>query len=85
MGTTATTKTVTSGDGTTIAYDRAGSGPAIAMVGGGPPERTTNTPVAALLGDRFTVYNHDRGGRSESGDTDACAVKRECHHRRRAQ
>jgi hypothetical protein len=76
MGSTATTKAVTCGDGTTIAYDRAGF--AIATVGGGPTDPTANTPVAALLCDRFTVYSDDRGGRGESGDIGAYAVERGC-------
>ena len=68
---------VTSKDGTSIAYDRQGSGPAVVLVGGGFVDRSENTPLAAELAARFTVYNYDRRGRGESGDTLPYAVERE--------
>jgi pimeloyl-ACP methyl ester carboxylesterase len=74
----AATKTVRSEDGTTIAYDRVGAGPAVTVVGGGPTDRLANAPLAALLADRFTVYSYDRRGRGESGAAEAYAVEREC-------
>ena len=71
--------TFTSLDGTTIAYERTGSGPALILVdgamcyrGGGPMG-----PLAALLQDAFTVYTYDRRGRGESSDTLPYAVDRE--------
>ena len=71
--------TVRSADGTTIAYDRAGTGPAIILVdgalchrGGGPMR-----PLAARLTGSFTVFTYDRRGRGESGDTLPYAAERE--------
>ena len=60
--------TTTSKDGTTIAFDRLGEGPAVVLIGGGPGDRTSNAPLAELLADRFSVLNYDRRGRGESGD-----------------
>jgi pimeloyl-ACP methyl ester carboxylesterase len=68
---------VTSKDGTTIAYDRQGSGPAVILVGGGLVDRSENAPLAAELAESFTVYNYDRRGRGESGDTQPYALERE--------
>lgn len=67
----------TSKDGTALAYDRAGSGPAVVLIGGGPVDRSANTPLAELLATDFTVYNYDRRGRGESGDTAPYSVDRE--------
>jgi pimeloyl-ACP methyl ester carboxylesterase len=69
--------TTTSKDGTTIAFDRLGSGPAIVLITGGPSDRTSNTPLAELLADRFTVLNYDRRGRGESGDAPEWTPDRE--------
>jgi alpha/beta hydrolase family protein len=68
---------VTAADGTPIAYDRAGDGPAVVLVGGGATDRSENAPLAAALADRFTVFNYDRRGRGASGDTLPYAVARE--------
>jgi pimeloyl-ACP methyl ester carboxylesterase len=75
---------VTSKDGTSIAYDRQGSGPAVVLVGGGLVDPATgragrweNAPLATELAARFTVYNYDRRGRADSGDTLPYAVERE--------
>ncbi|GGP13569.1 alpha/beta hydrolase [Nonomuraea glycinis] len=68
---------VISTDGTPIAYDRTGAGPAVILIGGGPTDRSMNAPVADLLAGGFTVYNYDRRGRGESGDTAPYAVERE--------
>jgi pimeloyl-ACP methyl ester carboxylesterase len=68
---------VTSGDGTSIAYDRQGGGPAVVLVGGGAVDRSENAPLAQELAAHFTVYNYDRRGRGESGDTLPYAVERE--------
>ena len=62
------THTTTSRDGTAIAYDRSGNGPSVVIVGGGPTDRTANTPLARLLASRFTVFNYDRRGRGASGN-----------------
>jgi Alpha/beta hydrolase family len=68
---------VTSHDGTAIAYERLGDGPAVVLVGGGATDRTENAPLASELAERFTVFNYDRRGRGASGDTLPYAVARE--------
>ncbi|GAA1585728.1 MULTISPECIES: alpha/beta fold hydrolase [Kribbella] len=72
-------ETVLSKDGTTIAYDRRGSGPALVLVDGALCSRAQGPmpELAEALADRFTVYNYDRRGRGDSGDTGAYAVDRE--------
>jgi pimeloyl-ACP methyl ester carboxylesterase len=71
--------TVTSSDGTTIAYERTGSGPALVLVDGALCHRAGGPmrPLAEALRDRFTVYAYDRRGRGESGDTLPYALARE--------
>ena len=71
--------TVTSADGTTIAYERSGSGPAIILVDGAMCYRAAGPmrPLAEHLKDHFTVYTYDRRGRGESTDTAPYAVERE--------
>jgi pimeloyl-ACP methyl ester carboxylesterase len=70
---------VVSSDGTTIAFDRSGEGPPVIVVGGAFIERShpAVTGLAALLAPDFTVYNYDRRGRGDSGDTAPYAVERE--------
>lgn len=68
---------VTSNDGTPIAFDVQGRGPALILVGGGAVDRTENAPLAPALAASFTVYNYDRRGRGASGDTPPYAVERE--------
>jgi pimeloyl-ACP methyl ester carboxylesterase len=68
---------VTSKDGTAIAYERLGAGPAVILVGGAFVDRSENAPLAAELAERFSVYNYDRRGRGDSGDTRPYAVERE--------
>ncbi|MEU7001366.1 alpha/beta hydrolase [Nonomuraea sp. NPDC046570] len=68
---------VISNDGTPIAFDRLGSGPVVIMIGGGPTDRSAGYPLAELLAERFTVFNYDRRGRGDSGDTAPYAVDRE--------
>jgi pimeloyl-ACP methyl ester carboxylesterase len=72
--------TVTSKDGTTIAFDRSGEGPAVILVGGAIQHRAIdpNTArLAELLAPKCTVYHYDRRGRGDSGDTAPYAVERE--------
>lgn len=69
--------TVQSKDGTTIAYDQSGQGPAVILVCGGSVDHTSNSPLAALLSAHFTVFNYHRRGRGNSGDTQPYAVERE--------
>jgi pimeloyl-ACP methyl ester carboxylesterase len=68
---------VTSKDGTSIAYERQGSGAAVILVGGGLVDRSENAPLGAVLAGRFTMYNYDRRGRGESGDTPPYSLERE--------
>jgi pimeloyl-ACP methyl ester carboxylesterase len=75
---------VTSKDGTSIPYERSGVGPAVILVGGGLVDPATgragrweNVPLAAELAERFTVWNYDRRGRGDSGDTLPYAMERE--------
>jgi Alpha/beta hydrolase family len=68
---------VISKDGTRIAYDRQGSGPALTLVGGGLDDGAENAPLAAELARSFTVYNYARRGRGDSGDTPPYALERE--------
>jgi pimeloyl-ACP methyl ester carboxylesterase len=68
---------VTSADGTSIAYDREGTGAAVILVGGAFVDRSDNAALATELAQRFTVYNYDRRGRGDSGDTLPYALDRE--------
>jgi hypothetical protein len=68
---------VTSNDGTTIAFERLGEGPPVILVSGGSVDRSSNVPLAGVLATQFTVYNYDRRGRGPSGDTQPYAVQRE--------
>lgn len=68
---------VVSRDGTRIAYDRIGNGPAVVLVAGGLDDGAENAPLAAELATRFTAVNYARRGRGDSGDTAPYAVERE--------
>src|SRR5690348_17118022 len=72
-------QTVTSKDGTTIAYDKVGQGPALILVDGALCHRAfgPSTPLAAQLAPYFTVYTYDRRGRGQSTDTKPFALERE--------
>lgn len=74
-----TIKNISSRDGTEIAFDTVGSGPALILVDGalcyrgfGPMKK-----LAALLSDTFTVFIYDRRGRGESTDVQPYSVERE--------
>jgi len=68
---------VTSKDGTPIAFDRIGAGPPVILVCGGSTDRLSNAGLAALLAADFTVFNYDRRGRGDSGDTSPYTIERE--------
>jgi pimeloyl-ACP methyl ester carboxylesterase len=70
---------LTSKDGTTIAYDRSGTGPALILVDGALCSRTfgPSAKLAAQLVGDFTVYRYDRRGRGDSGDTPTYSPERE--------
>ena len=69
--------TLTSADGTTIAYDRAGAGPAIVFIAGAFNDRATLAPLAAELAGDFTVVTYDRRARGDSGNTKPWSIERE--------
>ena len=71
--------TVTSKDGTRIAYDRVGSGPPVILVGGALSYRKFKKmeELAGLLADRCTVINYDRRGRGDSTEVKPFALARE--------
>lgn len=68
---------VTSRDGTPIAFDRLGDGPPVIVVCGAMCDRALMHPTAEELAKHFTVFNYDRRGRGDSGDTAPYAVERE--------
>jgi pimeloyl-ACP methyl ester carboxylesterase len=63
--------TVTSKDGTRIAYEKSGSGFPLILVDGALCSRDFGpmSKLAPLMAEHFTVYMYDRRGRNESGDT----------------
>ncbi len=72
-------KTTQSKDGTTLAYDVYGSGPALIYITGASCFRNFG-PVrddAKAFAKEFTVYNYDRRGRGDSGDTLPFSIARE--------
>ena len=72
-------KTVTSHDGTPIAYDKTGSGPPLILIDGALTSRASGSKpeLLGLLAPHFTVFSFDRRGRGDSGDTPPYAVERE--------
>lgn len=75
-------QTVTSKDGTIIAFDQVGQGPALILVGGMFEQRAMDSETAKLaayppLVEHFTVIHYDRRGRGDSTDTLPFAVERE--------
>lgn len=71
---------VISKDGTSIAFDRSGKGPAVILVGGAFQHRAIDpqtAQLAALLAQHYTVFHYDRRGRGNSSDTHPYAIERE--------
>jgi pimeloyl-ACP methyl ester carboxylesterase len=70
---------VRSADGTTIAFEKSGQGPAIILVDGALCSRSFGPMrgLASLLAEGFAMYAYDRRGRGESGDTQPYSVERE--------
>ena len=69
----------TSRDGTTLAYNKAGQGPAVILVDGAICSRSLG-PMADLvpfLAEQFTVFHYDRRGRGDSSDAPTYAPSRE--------
>ncbi len=71
--------TVTSKDGTKIAYDKKGQGPALILVDGALCYRGFGPMpgLAELLAPNFTVYTYDRRGRGQSSNGKAYSIERE--------
>jgi pimeloyl-ACP methyl ester carboxylesterase len=69
---------VTSKDGSRIAYDRHGSGPAVILIGGALGYRRFKKmeQLAELLAERCTVINYDRRGRGDSTEVKAPVLAR---------
>lgn len=70
-------ETITSGDGTPIAYERTGNGPPLVRVHGTTADHSSWDPVRPSFEDHFTTYVVDRRGRGESGDAAEYALERE--------
>lgn len=70
---------VRSADGTPIAVESTGSGPALILVDAAAHYRAFSSfaGLIPLLAADFTVYHYDRRGRGDSGDTPPYAVARE--------
>ncbi len=71
--------TVSSADGTQIAYDRYGEGPPVILVTGAMGFRRFKKfeQIAAALSEHCTVINYDRRGRGDSGPAGAVSVQHE--------
>jgi pimeloyl-ACP methyl ester carboxylesterase len=68
--------TVTSPDGTRIAYERHGDGPPLVLLHGGLTRRYWD-PLVPRFADDYTVIVPDRRGRGESGDGGTYSIDRE--------
>lgn len=70
--------TVTSKDGTSVAFERAGNGPHLVLVHGTSASRQRWGSIRVLLEEHFTVTLVDRRGRGDSGDAEGrYAIERE--------
>jgi pimeloyl-ACP methyl ester carboxylesterase len=70
-------ETLRSRDGTRIAYETSGRGPALVVVNGGLSDRSAVVPLRPLLDPHLTLFAYDRRGRGDSGDTPPYAPERE--------
>src|SRR5215470_16425578 len=70
-------QTITSRDGTAIAFVRSGAGPALVLVHGTTADHTRWKPLLPRLETHFTVYAVDRRGRGGSGDAPDYSIERE--------
>jgi pimeloyl-ACP methyl ester carboxylesterase len=68
---------VPSEDGTAIAFERSGQGPALVVVAGAGCDRTAFATLGRRLASRFCVYRYDRRGRGASGAGPGCSVEAE--------
>ena len=70
-------KTVTSKDGTSIAFEQIGTGPVVILVEPALSDRSGSAKLAKHLAGKFTVISYDRRGRGRSTDTQPYAIERE--------
>lgn len=72
-------KTTQSQDGTILAYDIYGDGPPLIFITGATCFRSFEPVLydVSVFAEQFTVYNYDRRGRGDSGDTPSYAKERE--------
>lgn len=70
-------ESVTSADGTPIAFERTGNGPPLVFVHGTTADHTRWDPIRPAFAKYFTVYAVNRRGRGESGDADEYTLERE--------
>jgi pimeloyl-ACP methyl ester carboxylesterase len=70
-------ETITTHDGTSIAYHRLGEGPPLVLVHGLGAANPVAWPATPLLAEHFTVIAPDRRGRRASGDGPGYALERE--------
>ena len=70
-------ETVKSLDGTTIAFDRSGRGPALVLIVGAFSDRSSTKSLSAGLGSRFRMYEYDRRGRGDSDEIGPYSIERE--------
>lgn len=68
---------VRSSDGTSIAFEQSGRGPALILVSSALADRSDTRKLAGILAGHFTVINYDRRGRGASSDGASYAVERE--------
>jgi pimeloyl-ACP methyl ester carboxylesterase len=69
--------TVTSKDGTPVAYWRSGEGPPLVLVHGTTADHSRWAPVLQAFERHFSVCAVDRRGRGGSGDSEEYALERE--------
>lgn len=66
-----------SADGTAIAFERTGSGPAVILIGGAFNDRSTVAGLAGTLAPHATAVAYDRRSRGESGTSTDYTAERE--------
>jgi pimeloyl-ACP methyl ester carboxylesterase len=64
-------------DGTRIACETSGTGPALVLVSGALSDRSAFARLRPLLDPHFMLFGYDRRGRGDSGDTAPYAPERE--------
>lgn len=70
-------QSVTSEDGTRIAYETVGDGQAVLIVLGALNSRKSGRKLAKLLASRFMAVTYDRRGRGDSSDSGSYSPERE--------